>query len=59
MSEIKCPDELKFLLYEPPINSLLVEFIEGDGRFEPAICISRKKLKWGQDFYKERNWRSS
>lgn len=52
MTEIKYQDELKFLLDEPPINSLIVEFIEG-GRFEPAICISRKTSNGDKDIIKK------
>ena len=52
MTEIKYQDELKFLLDEPQINSLLVEFVEG-GRFEPAICISGKTSNREKTFIKK------
>ena len=52
MAEIKYLDDLNQIL-EPKINdSLFVEFIEG-GRFDPAICISRKASNGDKIFIKK------
>jgi hypothetical protein len=54
MAEIKCQDEFfKFLLHEPKMDVLHVEFIEADSRYEPAICISRKASNGDKIFIKQ------